>query len=78
VLDPVEIELPKKGDYDFLDPETGTRIRTSTEPIHAAYAKKVAAWRADLQHQAESHGIRWTSASTAESLVGVLQRMLQV
>ena len=46
VLDPLEAELPKRGDYDFFSAEGGARLKTSTEEIHTAHASAVAARRA--------------------------------
>ena len=77
VLDPAEIELPKTGDYDFLDPETGTRLRTSVESIATAYARRIAAWRRSLKQDAESRGLRWQSISTAAPLVQTVREWLR-
>jgi uncharacterized protein (DUF58 family) len=77
ILDPVEIALPKTGDYEFIDPETGGRIKSSTEPIHAAYAKRISKWRHELKSIAEANGLHWMSASTEDSLVAVLREWLQ-
>jgi uncharacterized protein (DUF58 family) len=76
VLDPLEIEIPKEGDFDFTDPETGQRIRTSAESLHAAYGKRVAEWRKSLRHQAEASGVRWLSVSTAAPLAETLRQWL--
>lgn len=76
VLDPMEVALPEGGDFDFIEPEHNTRVRSAAEPIRVAYARKVAAWRASLRHQAESHGIRWHSITTADSLVSTLRTWL--
>lgn len=73
VLDPMEVELPGGGDFDFIEPETNTRLRTAVEPIRKSYARRVADWRANLRREAESHGIRWHSTTTNESLVSTLR-----
>jgi uncharacterized protein (DUF58 family) len=76
VLDPMEVKLPEDGDFDFIEPENNTRLRTAAEPIRAAYARRVAEWRAGLRHQAESHGLRWHSTTTDDSLVAALRTWL--
>jgi uncharacterized protein (DUF58 family) len=76
VLDPVEAELPRVGDYDFLCAESGTRLKTSTEPIHAAHLRVVAAWRDRLRVAAHAAGVRWESVTTAEPLAPVLRRWM--
>jgi len=76
VLDPLEVELPRTGDYDFLEPETNTRLRTSVESLHTAYARRVSNWRTALRHAAESRGIRWHSTTTAAPLTGALREWI--
>jgi uncharacterized protein (DUF58 family) len=76
LLDTAEVALPKSGDYDFLDPENGARLRTSVESIADAYAQRITAWRAELRRTAESRGIRWHSVHTDESLVHTVRRWL--
>ncbi len=76
VLDPVEIEIPKTGDYEFLEQEGGGRLRTSTEDLHRAHASTVADWRAGLRTASLAAGLRWESVSTAEPLAPVLRRWL--
>lgn len=74
VLDPIEAELPKRGDYDFVSAEGDARLKTSTEEIHIAHARAVAAWRARLRTAAFAAGLRWESVTTAEPLAPVLRR----
>jgi uncharacterized protein (DUF58 family) len=76
VLDTAEVALPKSGDYDFLDPENGARLRTSVEEIADAYAQRITSWRSDLRRRAESNGIRWSSVHTGEPLVQTVRRWL--
>jgi uncharacterized protein (DUF58 family) len=76
ILDPMEIELPRSGDYDFIDQESGQRLRAAAEPLHAAYQKRVLDWRTGLRRQAENAGLRWHSVSTEDSLTDTMQRWL--
>lgn len=73
VLDPLETELPVSGDFDFLDPETGERVRTSVEGLRASHSSKVAAWRQELRTGALSAGLRWASVTTAEPIIPLLR-----
>lgn len=77
ILDPVEAELPATGDYDFLDPEDGGRLRTSTEDVHRAYARIVADWRAGLRSKSLASGLRWESVTTAEPFVPLIRRWVE-
>ena len=77
VLDPMEVALPTSGDFDFIEPETNTRVRTAVEPVHQAYARRVAEWRRGLQKMAEARDIRWLSVTTRDSLVTVLHEWLR-
>ena len=77
VLDPMEVELPKSGDFDFIEPETCMRMRTSMEPVHQAYARRVAEWRKGLEKMAEARDICWFSMTTRGSLVAALHAWLR-
>lgn len=73
ILDPVEAELPKSGDIDFLDSETGERLRASVEEVRAAHAEAVAKWRSRLRTQAMAAGLRWESVTTAAPIIPLLR-----
>ncbi len=77
LLDPAEAELPEKGDYDFVDLESGERLKTSVESLRASHKAAVEAWRAQLKTAAHASGIRWTSATTAEPMVPLLRSWLE-
>ena len=76
VLDPVEVELPATGDFEFLNVEDGKRMRGSAEEIRMAHARLVANWRAKLRTSAIAAGLRWESVTTAEPLAPLLRRWL--
>jgi uncharacterized protein (DUF58 family) len=77
ILDPIEAELPKTGDYEFLDIEAGGRLRTSTEDLHAAHLRVVNDWRSTLRTTAFAGGLRWESITTDASIAPVLRRWLE-
>ena len=77
VLDPVEVELPTTGDFEFLDVEGGGRLRASADEIRTAHARSVADWRAKLRSASLAAGLRWESVTTAEPLAPVLRRWLE-
>ncbi len=77
ILDPLEVEIPATGDYDFFDPEDGGRLRTSTEDVHREYVRIVAEWRANLRAKSLATGLRWESVPTAEPMAPLLRRWLE-
>jgi hypothetical protein len=77
ILDPVEAELPAKGDYDFLDAEGNGSLRTSTEELHRIHSRVVAKWRAGLRATCLATGLRWESVTTADPFRPVLRRWLE-
>ncbi|HEY1121676.1 MAG TPA: DUF58 domain-containing protein [Haloferula sp.] len=76
LLDPAEAELPEKGDYEFVDLESGSRLKTSVESLRAEHKAAVENWRAGLKTKAHANGIRWASATTAEGIVPLLRTWL--
>lgn len=77
VLDPMEVCIPKKGDFDFIDPETGGRVRLSAESYWREYEAATAAWRAGLANRCLTHGIVWHSATTAEPMLRTMADWLR-
>lgn len=76
ILAPLEHTLPDADDLEFEDAETGKIIRTSADAIRQAYEKKVATWRAEMEHLCESSGIEWLTCSTEDPLSEVLASFL--
>lgn len=76
ILDPMEVSLPTAGDFEFIDAESGERIRLSAENHWRSYNEKVAQWRKSLAHDAMAQGITWHSATTQESIVTVMSQWL--
>ena len=77
ILDPLEVCIPKQGDFDFIDPETGARVRVSAESHWQQYETDAAAWRAGLAARCVAHGIVWSSTTTAEPLLGTMAAWLR-
>ncbi len=76
LLDPWEVALPERGDFEFADLETGSTLKTSAPDIRDAYAKAVSDWRDHLRGECEGAGIDWTSMTTTEPLAEVLIQFL--
>ncbi len=76
LLDPAEAELPEKGDYEFVNLESGARLRTSVESLRTLHRSTVAHWRGRLKSAAQASGIRWTTATTADPIVPLLRSWL--
>lgn len=68
VLDPLEVCIPKAGDFDFIDPESGERIRVSAEFQWRSYESAAAVWREELAKRCAGLGIVWHSAITSDPL----------
>lgn len=77
VLDPLEVSIPKKGDFDFIDPETGARVRVSAESHWQAYEAATTAWRTALADRCVSNGIIWHSATTADPMLETMAQWLR-
>jgi uncharacterized protein (DUF58 family) len=77
VLAPIEIELPKEGDFEFTDPETGAIIKTAVEPIRENYAAAVAAWRQELGRMCATLGVHWHSVTTRAPLAPLLRDLVE-
>jgi uncharacterized protein (DUF58 family) len=76
VLDPLECELPKSGDVQFKDAETGETLRTSVAEIRESYEKAVDDWRRKFRDECEGSGIDWVTTSTADPLARVVSEFL--
>ena len=76
VLDPMEVELPASGDYEFLDAEDGSRLKTSAEELRASHKKAVAEWREALRTRSLAAGLRWQTTTTEDPLEPVLRAWL--
>ncbi|YCM46253.1 DUF58 domain-containing protein [Verrucomicrobiaceae bacterium 227] len=76
ILDPFEADLPESGDFEFIDSESGERIKTSVESERADYKKRVDEWRQGLAQICGQSGILWESVTTDEAMVPVLRRLL--
>ena len=76
ILDPMEVELPASGDYEFLDAEDGSRLKTSAEELRASHKKAVAEWRETLRTRSLAAGLRWQTTTTESPLAPILRAWL--
>lgn len=77
VLDPIEVELPKKGDLEFVDAETGRKMKTSVSSIRENYQAAVTKWREDFQRECTATGAVWKSVRTDESMADALRQWME-
>ncbi|OYV07021.1 MAG: hypothetical protein CFE26_03195 [Verrucomicrobiales bacterium VVV1] len=77
VLDPMEVSMPKTGDFDFIDPESGESVRVSAENHWRQYEANAAAWRGKLANRCAAQGIIWSSTTTAEPLLEMMAAWLE-
>jgi uncharacterized protein (DUF58 family) len=76
VLDPLEVAMPKTGDFEFIDPESGGRVRVSAESHWQTYEANAARWRDGLANRCLAEGIIWSSTTTTEPLLGMIAAWL--
>src|SRR4029078_5956977 len=57
LLDPYELELPDKGDFEVEDAETGQILRLSAADVRTAHTAAVAKWRDDFSFRCAGAGI---------------------
>lgn len=77
ILDPVEVELPKKGDLEFIDSETGRKLKTSVAAIRESYEAAVNKWREHFQRECEAVGALWRSVRTDEPMADALREWME-
>lgn len=77
LLDPFELALPDRGDFEVEDAETGRILRLSAADVRAAHTTAVAQWRDDFTVRCRGAGIGHftvtSDAPIAESLVRFLE-----
>lgn len=76
VIAGAELELPRGGDVEFEDLETGTRIVTSPDAIRARYANAVRVFHARVERAVVSEGLGYLRLSTDDPLDAALRRFL--
>lgn len=77
ILDPLEAELPATGDFDFIDLESGARLKASADALRDTHRAVVADWRENLRTACTTGGIRWETTTTSDPIVPLLQRWLR-
>ena len=77
ILDPIEVELPKKGDLEFVDAETGRKMKTSVSAIRENYEAAVNKWRQEFHRECSAVGAVWRSVKTDESMVKALRQWIE-
>ena len=64
ILDRSELSLDFSGEYQFVDKETGERLRTRPWFLGAEYRKDVRAWIAELERTCKQNAIDYTVPTT--------------
>lgn len=77
LLDPYELTLPEKGDFEVEDAETGQILRLSAADVRAAHSAAVAKWRDDFNRRCAGAGIEHFTVTTDEPITSTLVRFLE-
>lgn len=77
LLDPYELELPDKGDFEVEDAETGQILRLSAADVRAAHTAAVAKWRDDFSLRCVGAGIEHFTVTTNTPITSTLVRFLE-
>lgn len=68
ILDPEEINLTREGDIEYIDMETGEKIKTRPQIIRKDYQKKINEYLKRIERGLRSHEIDYYRATTDMSL----------
>lgn len=77
ILDPYELELPKSGDLEIEDAETGKILRLSAAEVRAAHQSAVARWRDDFAARCRAAGVDHFQVSSNDPIAGALVKFLE-
>lgn len=72
ILDKYELELPEKGNYEFVDLEKGSRIKASVGEIRSSYNRVVKGWCEGVRRQCQEIGVEYLFCTTGMPLKDVL------
>ncbi|MCX7934729.1 MAG: DUF58 domain-containing protein, partial [Planctomycetota bacterium] len=76
LLDPAEEYLPYEGVSDFIDPESGARLRADPIALRSDYQEAIAAFRSRCRRECAADRISYVEACTSEPFPRLLQRYL--
>jgi uncharacterized protein (DUF58 family) len=68
ILDPEEIELKQKGLIEYIDLETGAKLRTRPEVIRKEYRKNMRDFLKNIERGLRSHSIEYHRITTDTTL----------
>ena len=77
ILDPIEVELPKEGDIEFVDAETGRKMKASVAAIRENYEEAVRKWRENFRKECSAVGAVWQSSRTDEPMADALREWME-
>jgi len=76
ILDPAEEDLPYERVSDFIEPESGARLRADPVALRADYQEAIAAFRRRCRQECSADNISYVEACTSEPFPRLLQRYL--
>jgi uncharacterized protein (DUF58 family) len=76
ILDPIELSLDYRGEVEFVDKETGERLRTQPWFLKADYIRTVREWTVWLERRCKEHAIDYNLVTTETPFDQALVRYL--
>ena len=64
ILDPVELDLDYRGEVQFVDKETGEKLRAQPWFLKKEYRRSVGQWREWLERRCKEHAIDYNLVTT--------------
>lgn len=77
LLDPFELELPERGDFEVEDAETGRILRLSAADVRAAHTAAVNTWKQDFSTRCNNAGIDHLTVTTDKPITSTLVEFLE-
>ncbi len=77
ILDPAELKLEEHGEVEFVDMETGERLKTRPDVIKKEYKKKMEAFLEKLERGLKAHSIDYYRFTTDMYIDRALSRFIE-
>lgn len=77
LLDPQEIEIDKEGQHEFVDLETGKKLKVENAKIFNAFNQEVKSWLKQVEKNCERSEIDYFKTTTKDSLSELLINYIQ-
>ncbi|TKG93798.1 DUF58 domain-containing protein [Puteibacter caeruleilacunae] len=72
ILDPWEVSLPDGGEFEFMDLETGGKVKANAGELKKSYDRIFQEWQTKLKKKCTMLGIDWISITTNQPLKEII------